>query len=161
MIIASILKEYEKYISLLDNTIKQLNGDEFFQHIADENNSAAVILKHISGNLISRLTNFMTEDGEKDWRNRDGEFEVPDEDMKDLLSQWEIAKGLVKIEVGKLKDEDISKVVRVRGERMSVVEALVRNVSHFSYHVGQIVFIAKTIKGDSWNNQSIPLKKSR
>lgn len=80
MIIESILKEYEKYISLLENTIAQLDGAEFFKQIEEEKNSAAIILKHISGNLVSRFTKFLDEDGEKSWRNRDSEFEIVDND---------------------------------------------------------------------------------
>lgn len=160
MIIESLSGEYGKYVSLLDKTLAQLDEAELFVRIHSERNSIAVILKHISGNLISRLTNFLSEDGEKEWRNRDGEFEIPEPAKAPLLAQWERAKQVVLDELGKLRDEDLGKTVSVRGEKMPAIHALIRNLPHLSYHAGQIVFIAKVLKGRKWQNQSIPLGKS-
>lgn len=161
MIIESFVTEFEKYFRLLDNTLRQLDLNEFLKPIESEHNSVAIILKHITGNLISRYTNFLLEDGEKNWRNRDSEFEIMNTDVAVLISNLEIAKSLVLSEVRKLKVENLEEVVSIRNEKMSVVSALTRSLSHFSYHVGQIVFIAKTIKGSKWINQSIPLGKSK
>jgi Protein of unknown function (DUF1572) len=161
MVVESIGKEYEKYIHLLDSTLKQLESHEFFSNLEGERNSIAILLKHISGNVLSRLTNFLREDGEKEWRNRDSEFELTDQDDAALLSQWERAKNIITQQIGSLKDQDMAAVVTVRGESMTAVLALVRNLAHFAYHVGQIVFIAKVLKGDKWINQSIPLGQSQ
>jgi Protein of unknown function (DUF1572) len=161
MVVESIGKEYEKYIHLLDRTLKQLDPHEFFSILEGERNSIAILLKHISGNVLSRLTNFLRDDGEKPWRNRDSEFELVDRDEAALLSQWERAKNLITQQIGSLKEEDLVQAVTVRGEQMTAVSALVRNLAHFAYHVGQIVFIAKVLKGDKWINQSIPLGQSQ
>ncbi|RMG23711.1 MAG: DUF1572 domain-containing protein [Methanobacteriota archaeon] len=152
--------EYKRYRALLENAIEQVSEEEMFRRIGEQDNSIAIILKHISGNLLSRFTDFLTTDGEKEWRNREAEFEVHQMNRAALLEKWNKAWKVLEDSVFSLTPADMSKVVKIRGVSFTVEEALARSLAHFSYHVGQIVYLAKHFAGKNWNYLSIPPGKS-
>ncbi len=125
-----------------------------------DSNSIAVIIQHISGNLMSRFTDFLTSDGEKPTRNRDMEFEEQQLSQTELIKRWNNSWQLLLDTLNSLKNEDLLKTIYIRKEAHSVIEALNRSLTHIAYHVGQIVLLAKHIKKGSWKTLSIPKKKS-
>lgn len=152
------LKNYKK---LADKAIAQLKDDEFFVTLDDEANSVAVIMKHMAGNMFSRWTDFLTSDGEKPDRNRDMEFVIgPDTTKEDVLDYWERGWACVFAAIEPLKLEDFEKTVSIRGESHTIVMAINRQLMHYSYHIGQIVFLAKHFRSAQWNSLSIPRNKS-
>lgn len=161
MILESIKSEYQRYKSLAEAAIAQLKDDDLHKVFGEDNNSIAVIMNHVSGNLKSRFTNFLTEDGEKPWRHRDDEFEEKREDRAILFMKWDEAWGILLHEINALQDSDLNKVVRIRGKELTVAEALQRSLAHASYHVGQIVLLARIHTGRDWKSLSIPRGKSR
>lgn len=161
MIIESIKSEYQRYKSGAEMAIVQVKDDDLHKVFGEDGNSIAVIMNHISGNLKSRFTNFLTEDGEKSWRNRDEEFEEKLEDRTILLKKWDEAWRILFDEINSLKDSDLGKVVRIRGKELTVSDALQRSLAHVSYHVGQIVLLARTHVGSEWKSLSIPRGKSQ
>ncbi len=153
---ASIL-QFKYYKSLADKTISQLNEEDLFVHPVHKHcNSIAIIMQHIAGNLQSRFTNFLTEDGEKPWRNRDNEFEAIITNKSELLNLWEAAWNTLFGTLDNLNESDIEKIVYIRNQGHTVTEAIARQLCHYGYHVGQIVFIGTLIKGDDWQSLSIP-----
>ena len=152
------LKNYKK---LADKAIAQLKDDEFFVTLDDEANSVAVIMKHMAGNMFSRWTDFLTSDGEKPDRNRDMEFVIGSDTTKeDVLDYWERGWACVFAAIEPLKLEDFKKTVSIRGESHTIVMAINRQLMHYSYHIGQIVFLAKHFRSTQWNSLSIPRNKS-
>ncbi|MDR9852401.1 DUF1572 family protein [Paenibacillus sp. VCA1] len=125
----------------------------------EESNSIAIIVKHVSGNMISRWTDFLTTDGEKEWRERDEEFEGTIASKEDLLSVWNRGWDVFLQALSELKSEDLLKTVYIRQQPHSVLEAIERQMSHYSYHIGQIIYIAKMIQGDDWQTLTIPKRK--
>jgi len=148
--------EYKRYRDYLDGALPQLSDKEFFEKIGPTSNSVAIIMKHISGNLKSRFTDFLASDGEKPWRNRESEFDVTGLTRDDLMTSWNEAWQVLEDNVFGLKSEDGPKIVTVRGVELTVNDALCRSLAHFSSHVGEIVFVAKYFKGDDWTYLSIP-----
>jgi hypothetical protein len=134
----------------------QLEDHELHLAPADGSNSVTVILKHLAGNMRSRFTDFLTADGEKVWRRRDAEFVDADESREDLLAVWEEGWAVVFDAVGGLAVEDLLRTVHVRGEPHTVLQAIQRQVGHYSYHVGQIVYVARQLAGERWESLSIP-----
>ncbi|HET7153007.1 MAG TPA: DUF1572 family protein [Candidatus Kapabacteria bacterium] len=144
-------------------------GDGAFEQIADadihwvpepESNSIAVVVKHMHGNMLSRWTDFLTSDGEKEWRERDNEF-IDDRVTKaDLIARWEEGWKCVFDAMTSLKPEDVEKIVYIRKESHTVMQAINRQLTHYAYHVGQIVYIAKAIRSAEWRSLSIPKGKS-
>ncbi len=152
------LKNYKK---LADKAIEQLKDDEFFVTLDDEANSVAVIMKHMAGNMFSRWTDFLTSDGEKADRNRDMEFVIGANTTKDdVLDYWERGWACVFGAIETLEPEDFEKTVMIRGEPHTIVMAINRQLMHYSYHIGQIVFLAKHFRSTQWNSLSIPRNKS-
>ena len=152
------LKNYKK---LADKAIAQLKDEEFFVALDDEANSVAVIMKHMAGNMFSRWTNFLTTDGEKPDRNRDMEFVIEANTTKDdVLNYWERGWACVFAAIEPLKPEDFEKIVMIRGEPHTVVQAINRQLTHYSYHIGQIVFLAKHFRSTNWTSLSIPRNQS-
>jgi hypothetical protein len=152
------LKNYKK---LADKAVGQLKDDEFFVTLDEEANSVAVIMKHMAGNMFSRWTDFLTTDGEKPDRNRDMEFVIGANTTKDeLLDYWERGWACVFAAIEPLKLEDFEKTVSIRGEPHTIVMAINRQLMHYSYHIGQIVFLAKHFRSTQWNSLSIPRNKS-
>ncbi|HZI61540.1 MAG TPA: DUF1572 family protein [Pyrinomonadaceae bacterium] len=152
------LKNYKK---LADKAVAQLKDDEFFVTLDEEANSVAVIMKHMAGNMFSRWTDFLTSDGEKPDRNRDMEFVIGANTTKDeVLDYWERGWACVFAAIEPLKLEDFERIVSIRGEPHTIVMAINRQLMHYSYHIGQIVFLAKHFRSTQWNSLSIPRNKS-
>ena len=161
MVIESIKSEYNRYKSLTELAVAQVKDEDLNKIISGAENSIAILMNHLSGNLKSRFTNFLTEDGEKPWRNRDGEFEESNKNRAALLKDWNEAFGILLDELNKLTDEDLSRKVKIRETELTVSDALTRSLSHLSYHVGQIVLIARQHVGANWESLSIPKGKSQ
>ena len=154
------LASFRNYKKMAERAIGQVDDQEFFHCLDAEANSIAVIVKHIAGNLRSRWTGFLTTDGEKPDRNRDSEFELVAETRESLMQFWEAGWKVLFDNVEPLTVEDFSKTITIRGEPHSVVEALNRQLTHYSYHVGQIVLLAKHFKSSDWKTLSVPKNKS-
>ena len=161
MVIESIKSEYNRYKSLAELAVVQVKDEDFQKIISGTENSIAILMNHLSGNLKSRFTNFLTEDGEKPWRNRDEEFEESNKDRDALLKDWNEAFEVLLTELNKLTDADLLRKVKIRETELTVSDALARSLSHLSYHVGQIVFIARQHVGANWKSLSIPKGKSQ
>jgi hypothetical protein len=154
----SSLRAYKK---LADKAIAQVHDEEFFVTLDEEANSVAVIMKHMAGNMISRWTDFLTSDGEKPNRNRDMEFVIEAETTKDdVLAYWERGWACVFQALEPLRPEDFEKTVMIRGEKHTIVQAINRQLMHYSYHIGQIVFLAKHFRSAEWKSLSIPRNRS-
>ena len=147
--------EYKRYRNLLTGALKQLSDEAFFQRLSPQTTSAAIIVNHLSGNFQSRFTDFLTSDGEKPWRRREAEFEVEGLSRPDLMKRWERAWQTVSDSVFPLTEADLSRVITVRGVELTVAEALTRSLSHFSYHVGEVVLLARYFCGEEWRFLSI------
>ena len=152
----SIIKQFEYYKLLGDKTFGQLENKDIQWQYNNESNSIAIIVKHIVGNMLSRWTNFLTEDGEKDWRQRDTEFEYPYFSKDDMIASWEKGWDCLFNAVKPLQDDDFSRIIYIRNQGHTVIEAINRQLAHYSYHVGQILFLGKMIKGEHWKSLSIP-----
>lgn len=161
MIIEPIKAEYQRYKFLAEGAIAQIKDEDLHNAAGDDTNAIAVIMNHISGNLKSRFTNFLTEDGEKPWRNRDEEFEEKREDRATVLKKWEEGWRILFDEIDALQDSDLGKVVRIRGKELTVSDALQRSLAHAAYHAGQIVLLARIQAGKNWKSLSIPRGKSQ
>ncbi|HEU4766986.1 MAG TPA: DUF1572 family protein [Pyrinomonadaceae bacterium] len=152
------LKSHKK---LADKAIAQLKDEEFFVTLDDESNSVAVVMKHMAGNMFSRWTDFLTSDGEKPNRNRDMEFVIEQSTTKeDVLDYWERGWACVFAAIEPLTSEDFEKKVMIRGEEHTIVMAINRQLMHYAYHIGQIVYLAKHFRASDWNSLSIPRNKS-
>lgn len=151
---------FRKYKKLAERAFEQVNDDEFFEAIDAEANSIAVIVKHIAGNLHSRWRDFLTTDGEKSDRNRDAEFEMTDDSRESLMDLWATGWQTLFDNLCPLTKEDFAATVTIRGEPHSVVEAINRQLTHYSYHIGQIVLLAKHFKSSGWRSLSVPKNRS-
>jgi len=154
------LNSFRNYKKLAERAIEQVSEEEFFAVIDAEANSIAVIVKHIAGNLHSRWRDFLTTDGEKADRNRDAEFEMIEDSRESLMEFWEIGWQTLFDNIEPLTEEDFSKTITIRGEPHSVVEAINRQLTHYSYHIGQIVFLAKHLRSTEWKTLSVPKNRS-
>ena len=159
-VIASLLDEYRRYKALAEAAISQIGDAELMQLGPAGGNSIEMLIRHLAGNLQSRFTDFRTSDGEKPWRQRDNEFEATSLSRAELMANWEAAWATVLAEVSKLTDEDLDETVTVRQQPLRIDEALHRSVAHVAYHVGQIVYLAKEMRGGAWRTLSIPKGKS-
>ena len=155
-IINSFRGEFLRYKDLAEAAIAQLGDADLSTADANGSNSIAVICWHIAGNLRSRFTDFLSTDGEKPWRHRDEEFEERSVTREALLDKWDAGWDVLLHALDALADEQIHSVVTIRRQTLTVHEALGRSLAHVSYHVGQIVYIAKTLRGENWKNLSIP-----
>ena len=156
-----VLVQFKKLKVMGDKALAQVDEEQFFATLDPESNSLALIMKHMSGNMRSRWTDFLTTDGEKPDRHRDTEFERDTADTRvQLFSRWEHGWSLVFGAVAALTPADLEKSITIRGESHTVVEALNRQLSHYAQHVGQIVFLAKHLAGPNWKTLSIPRGKS-
>lgn len=155
------VKRFEYYKSLGDKTFGQLTDEQMFWQYNDESNSIAVIVKHIAGNMLSRWTNFLTEDGEKSWRNRDGEFVNTFTTKEQVLNFWEKGWECFFDALEKINDDNMYSTTYIRGEAHSVIDAVLRQLAHYPYHIGQIVYIAKMIKNEDWNTLTIARNRSQ
>lgn len=156
----AIRGRFEQLKDLGDRAVDQLNEQEIHHVPAPESNSVAVIVRHLSGNMISRWTDFFTTDGEKPDRNRDGEFETVPVNQAKLLEISEAGWKTLFRTLDSLEEDDLLKEIYIRGERHTVIEAMERHLSHVASHTGQIVYIAKVLKGKDWATLSIPKGQS-
>ena len=154
------LATFRNYKGLAERAIEQVSDDEYFRAIDGEANSIAVIVKHIAGNLFSRWSDFLTADGEKPGRDRDAEFEIRSETRASLMEFWESGWQTLFNNLGPLTVEDFSRTVSIRGERHTIVGAVNRQLSHYAYHVGQIVLLAKHFRSSEWKSLSVPRHRS-
>ena len=157
---ADALSSFRNYKKLAERAIEQVSDEEFFAAIDEEANSIAVIVKHIAGNLRSRWSDFLTSDGEKPDRNRDTEFELIDDTRESLMKFWEDGWQTLFDAIEPLTPDDFSRTITIRGEPHTVVEAINRQLTHYSYHIGQIVFLAKHFRSSEWKTLSVPKNRS-
>jgi len=149
-LLQDVLVEFRRHKSLADRAMASLDDDEFFRRPADLVNSVAIIVKHLSGNLRSRWTDFSTSDGEKDSRDRDREFLLAEEDTRaKLLAAWDQGWDVLFGTVERLTAADLARSVTIRGESHTVVQALLRGLTHAAYHVGQILYLVRQLRPDS------------
>ena len=156
----SAIKQFEYYKMLGDETFTQIADDKLFWQFNDESNSIATIVKHLAGNMLSRWTDFLTTDGEKEWRNRDAEFDNDIATKQDMLDKWEQGWKVFLDTLHSLKEEDLEKIVYIRNQGHTALEAINRQLAHYPYHIGQIVFIGKMAAGQ-WSSLSIPKGNSQ
>jgi uncharacterized damage-inducible protein DinB len=159
-IVESIRAEYVRYKTMAEAAIKQLDDAQLATHTSGNSNSIATICWHLAGNLKSRFTDFLTSDGEKPWRHREEEFEARSVTKAELLEKWENGWAALLGALGDLTDEQLHGTVTIRKQALEVHEALERSLAHLAYHVGQIVYIAKSLRGSEWTYLSIPPGKS-
>ena len=161
-------RQFLYYKTLGEKAVEQLEPEQLFVSLNEDTNSIAIIVKHLHGNMLSRWTDFLTTDGEKEWRNRDGEFNddtstplsVTDKKLE-VLKQWNQGWDCLFNTLNSLKPEDLDKIIYIRNEGHSVLEAINRQLAHYPYHVGQMVFYAKILKKSEWTSLSIPKNKSK
>src|SRR6476661_5826846 len=155
-IVESIRAEYVRYKTMAEAAIRQLDDAQLAAHTSQNSNSVATICWHLGGNLRSRFTDFLTSDGEKPWRRREEEFQARSVTMPELLAHWESGWSALFATLAALGDADLSRTVTIRGQSFRVDEALHRSLAHASYHVGQVVYAARALRGTTWRFLSIP-----
>lgn len=157
--LTGVTKQFEYYKMLGDKTIEQLPDDALFRQYNDDSNSIAIIVKHLSGNMLSRWTDFLTSDGEKEWRNRDSEFSDDITTRKEMLEVWNKGWDCLFSALKNLTPGDLDKIIYIRNQGQTAADAINRQLAHYSYHIGQIVYIGKMFAG-KWESLSIPKGKS-
>jgi hypothetical protein len=157
---ADALQSFRNYKKLAERALEQVSDDEFFAVIDAESNSIAIMVKHIAGNLHSRWRDFLKSDGEKQNRHRDTEFEMIGDTRESLMKMWDTGWKILFRNVEPLTSTDFTRTITIRGEPHSVAEAINRQLTHYAYHVGQIVFLAKHVKASEWKTLSIPRNRS-
>lgn len=159
--LADTLSSFRAYKKLAEKALDQITNEEFFRTIDTESNSIAVIMKHLAGNMLSRWTDFLTSDGEKPERNRDMEFVIEPQTTKvDVMKYWDKGWQRTFETLESLQPEDLLRKVMIRGDEHTVVQAINRQLAHYPYHVGQIVFLAKHFRSTEWKSLSIPKNRS-
>lgn len=152
----SSIKLFRYYKGLGEKAIAQLNDEQVMHKPNDASNSIALIVHHLSGNMISRFTDFLTSDGEKPWRDREKEFNEAYQDKAAMMVAWNSGWDCVFKTLEALKPEDVSRIIYIRNEGQTVLEAIQRQLAHYASHIGQIIYQAKILKGDEFNSLSIP-----
>lgn len=156
----SIRKQFGYYKTLGEKAMAQLEPEQWFVAVNEDTNPIATIVKHLAGNMLSRWTDFLTTDGEKEWRNRDSEFENDLETPEAVLALWEKGWTCFFNALDAVTPEQLNTIIYIRNEGHTVMEALNRQLAHYPYHIGQIVFYAKLLKKTNWDSLSIPKNKS-
>jgi len=156
----SVKKQFLYYKMLGEKAMNQLQPEQLFVVANEDTNSIATIVKHLSGNMLSRWTDFLTTDGEKEWRNRDNEFENDLQTKEAVMNLWNIGWDCFFDALDSIQSEQLSTIIYIRNEGHTVVEAINRQLAHYPYHIGQIVFYAKQLKTSEWDSLSIPKNKS-
>lgn len=154
-------RQFLMYKKLGDDAMMQLDEAQLFWQANEESNSIAIIVKHMWGNMLSRWTNFLTEDGEKSWRERDAEFENSFKTKEEVFAKWNEGWQCLFNALHSITDDDLEKIIYIRNEGHTILEAINRQIAHYASHVGQIVFIAKMLKNEAWKTLSIPKNKSK
>lgn len=157
----SIKKQFEYYKLLGDKTFAQVSDEKLFWQYNEDSNSIATLVKHLAGNMLSRWTDFLTSDGEKEWRNRDAEFENDLKSRKELIDLWEKGWACLFTALDNLTEADMEKEIYIRNQGHSVMEAINRQLAHYPYHVGQIVFLGKMLSNLTWSSLSIAKGESK
>ena len=157
----SVHKQFSYYRILGDKTFGQLQDEELFWQYNPESNSIAIVVNHMWGNMKSRWTDFLTTDGEKDWRNRDLEFEDVIKSRAGLLEKWDDGWNCLFTALDSINEHNYDTEVYIRNQSHSITEAINRQMMHYAYHVGQVVYIGRMIKGDQWVSLSIPKNESK
>lgn len=152
----SAVKLFHYYKKLGEGAMAQLNDEEVLRKPNDASNSIAFIVHHLSGNMLSRWTNFLTTDGEKPWRNREAEFDESYVDKQAMMKAWEEGWSCLFSALNSIKPEDLSTIIYIRNEGQPVLEAIQRQLAHYPHHIGQILYQAKVIKGNDFKSLSIP-----
>ena len=155
-VVRSVEAEYQRYRRLGEGAIGQLSDNELCRMTSGESNSVATLVWHIAGNLESRFTDFLAADGEKPWRDRESEFVPRNATRAEIMSKWEAGWHLLLSILRDLEDTQLERIVHIRAQPLTVCEALLRSLAHLSFHVGQIVYVAKSIRGASWEYLTIP-----
>jgi uncharacterized damage-inducible protein DinB len=150
------IRRVKYYKHLADEAFDQLEDKDFHFKPSSESNSIAIIIQHMAGNMISRWTNFLTTDGEKEWRQRDDEFEVHPHSRQQLLDIWQKGWKCFIDALESLNEDDLLKTVYIRNESLTVIDAVTRQVAHYPHHVGQILYIGKIVRNENWKSLSIP-----
>jgi hypothetical protein len=148
--------EFKRYKTLGDKTFEQLSDEDLHWHLNETDNSIAIIVKHLAGNMRSRWTNFLIEDGEKVWRDRENEFSNPCSDKAELLAIWNSGWDCLFNALSQVNSSNFDSRIKIRNEDHTLVEAVNRQLAHYANHVGQLVFIGKMRKGADWTPLSIP-----
>ena len=156
----SAKKQFLYYKTLGEKAMDQLEPEQLFVSLHEGTNSIATIVKHLSGNMLSRWTDFLTSDGEKEWRNRDDEFIETIQTKEELLDIWNKGWECFFDALNGLQADQLSQIIYIRNEGHTVIEAINRQLAHYPYHIGQIVFYAKMLKNNEWTSLSIPKNKS-
>ncbi len=156
----SAKKQFALYKGLGEKAIGQVPEEKLTWQYNSESNSVAIIVKHMVGNMLSRFSDFLTTDGEKNWRNRDLEFENEYQTKEEILASWEKGWNCLFGALESLSSDDLLRIVLIRNEKHTVTEAINRQLAHYAYHSGQIVFLGKMICGDGWHSLSIPRGQS-
>lgn len=154
------IRSFRSYKRLAERALEQISDEEFFVQIDEESNSLALIVKHIAGNQRSRWRDFLTSDGEKPDRHRDTEFELIEDTRESLMAFWEAGWRTLFEALESLSTDDLEKSITIRGEPHTVVEAINRQLTHYPYHIGQIVFLAKHLRASEWKTLSVPRNRS-
>jgi hypothetical protein len=159
--LTSVKRQFKYYRDLGDKTFNQLTDDQLFQEVVNGTNSVAIIAKHIAGNQLSRWTDFWTTDGEKEWRNRESEFELVNiKTRADLFAKWNQGWDCLFAALDSINEQNFSTLVYIRNMGHTIPDAVNRQLCHYSYHVGQMIFLGKLLLGDEWKSLSIPKGKS-
>ena len=156
----SIKNQFEYYKSVGEKTFDQMDEKDLFWQYNDESNSIAIIVNHLWGNMKSRWTDFLTSDGEKDWRNRDLEFESVIKTKDELFTKWNEGWDCLFNALESITEQNFDKKIYIRNQEHSILEAINRQFAHYSYHIGQIVYVGRMIKGSEWTSLTIPKGQS-
>lgn len=156
----SVKKQFLYYKMVGEKAIDQLQEEQLFWQYNGESNSIAILVNHITGNMLSRFTDFLTTDGEKPWRNRDAEFTNPFHNKAELMDRWNAGWDCLMRALNQLTTADLEQIVYIRNDGHTVAEAINRQLAHYPYHIGQLVFIAKMLQNDHWKTLSIARNKS-
>ncbi|HMK19181.1 MAG TPA: DUF1572 family protein [Chitinophagaceae bacterium] len=159
--LSTVIKRLKYYKDLGEKTFEQLEEKELHYLPTSESNSIAVIVQHLAGNMISRFTNFLTEDGEKEWRQRDDEFEIHNYTKQQVTDLWNKGWQCCFDALESITENDLLTIIYIRKEPLSVIDAINRQLAHYPYHIGQIVYIGRMIKNEEWKNLSIPKGQSQ
>jgi hypothetical protein len=156
----SVKKQMLYYKTIAEKAMEQLEPEQLFIAVNNDTNSIAMIVQHLSGNMLSRWTDFLTSDGEKEWRKRDDEFAEILKTKAELLDTWNKGWECFFTTINSLNTSDLETIIYIRNEGQTVIDAINRQLAHYPYHIGQIVFYAKMLKSTEWNSLSIPKNKS-
>jgi hypothetical protein len=154
--LTTIIKRLKYYKDLGEKTFDQLEEKDFHYLPTSESNSIAIIVQHLTGNMLSRFTNFLTEDGEKEWRQRDDEFEVHTLSKQQVIDLWNKGWRCCFDALESLNEDDLLKTIYIRKEGLTVIDAINRQLAHYPYHIGQLVYIGRMVRDKEWKSLSIP-----